>query len=155
MDLDEEAHRLRLERLDWVTQKIGEAGGWQTFPSGDLAATLLAETRRCFVDGQFLAAVVLGLAFMERVISAHLREAGESDINYAGGIGLVDEALNRAWISENEHAVLDHVRKLRGLIEQGATEEKAGDLPITGESLELEARAILVMVYRLLSRKSI
>jgi len=51
----------RLERLSWLAQLMPQIE-YRLFPGGWMAKQLFEETRYCFVYGQFLAAIVLGMA---------------------------------------------------------------------------------------------
>ena len=71
------------------------AGGW-------LSRQLLEEAKYCFTYGQFLAASILGVAFIERLFAAFVYGSGRDDLERVGGISLLREALKSAWISQEE-----------------------------------------------------
>ena len=55
----------RLARLRWLAEITPQAEVW-LFPGGAIAKYLFEESRHCFVYGQFLAAVLLGMAYIEQ-----------------------------------------------------------------------------------------
>src|SRR2546428_6452661 len=62
---DERCRTGRLERLQWLATEL-PPGEYLTFPGGLMAKFLFEETRYCFAYGQYLAVIVLGVAFIER-----------------------------------------------------------------------------------------
>ena len=73
----------RLSRLEWLIDH-SPAGEYWTFPGGLLAKRLFEETRYSFVYAQFLATILLGLAYIERTLAALFYGAGRNDLERAG-----------------------------------------------------------------------
>ena len=61
----------RLARLHWLSGMAPKSEFW-SFPGGLVAKYLFEEARYCFVYGQFLATIVLGIAYIERTLAALL-----------------------------------------------------------------------------------
>ena len=59
----------RLARLDWLVRKMPDVD-YLTFPGGLISKHLFEEARYCFVYGQFLAVIVLGLSYIEHTLAA-------------------------------------------------------------------------------------
>ena len=112
---DEVCHIERLTRLQWLSSMTPQAEYWQ-FPGGLLAKYLFEEARYCFVYGQFLATIVLGIAYMERTLAALFYGTGRDDLERASLTRLLKEALNHGWVSQREHANLQHARQIRNLV---------------------------------------
>ena len=104
----------RLSRLQWLAENSPKGEVW-TFPGGLVAKSLFEETRYSFVYGQFLAANLTGLAYIERTLSALFYQAGRNDLERAGLAKLLKEghASNLVTVSELED--LERIRKKRNL----------------------------------------
>jgi len=112
---DEVAHEGRLERLRWI-EKQYLAIDIQLFPGGQTSRSLFEEARYCFVYGQFLATVMLGMAFIERSFAADLFAAGHSNLQRASLTILLREELQRGLISQIEFNQLESVRANRNSV---------------------------------------
>lgn len=116
LDAEEKAcRRDRLQRLTWLVAHAPIADYW-AFPGGWLAKYLFEEARYCFVYGQFLAATLLGFAFVERTLVAILYGGGRDDLERANVSGLLREALSCGWITQDQFAALDRARQLRNAV---------------------------------------
>jgi hypothetical protein len=91
----------RRDRLDWVAGLMPVAE-YPTFPGGWMAKHLFEEARYCFVYGQFLATIMLGMAYVERTLAALLYGAGRSDLERASVSFLLREAVENGWLSKEE-----------------------------------------------------
>ena len=111
-DEDVECHEARLSRLKLLSKQESTASYW-TFPGGLLAKSLFDEARHCFVYGQFLATVLLGLAYLERSLAALFYEAGRDDLQAAGLNKLLNEALADGLIDDNDYREMNRVRMKR------------------------------------------
>lgn len=100
-----------------------------TFPGGWMAKHLFEEARYCFVYGQFLAAIVLGMAYSEHTLAALLYGGGRSDLERANISALLREAVRLAWLSEAEFKNLDHARALRNPVARFRQ-------PLSGDTVE-------------------
>ena len=109
---DRTGRKDRLARLNWLAGLMAE-GEYLTFPGGWMAKHLFEEARYCFVYGQSLAVIVLGMAYVEHTLAALLYRAGRSDLEQANISVLLREAVKLAWLTEAEFKGLDHARALR------------------------------------------
>ena len=100
-DEDSKCFEDRLSRLKWLVDN-SPSGQYCTFPGGLLAKSLFEETRYSFVYGQFLAATVLGLAYIERTLSALFYGAGRDDIERKSLAILLEEAHTNGLITYAE-----------------------------------------------------
>ena len=75
----------RAARLDWIAE-IMPTAEYLAFPSGFMAKYLFEEARYCFVYGQFLAVIVLGLAFLEKTLAAWSHVQGTLELPQPGGL---------------------------------------------------------------------
>jgi len=105
----------RLKRLQWLVDRIPEANYW-TFPGGLMSKFLFEEARYCFVYGQFLATIVLGLSYIEHTLAALFYASGRNDLERANISTLLEEALKYNWIDQEEFDNLQRARKIRNPI---------------------------------------
>jgi len=105
----------RLARLNWIASKSPDTEYW-TFPGGLISTYLFEEARYCFVYGQFLATIVLGLSYIEHTLASLLYMSGRRDLARANISTLLKEALNCGWIEQAEFDNLQHARKIRNPI---------------------------------------
>ncbi len=123
---------------------------------------LFEEARYCFVYGQFMAAIVLGMAYVELTVAALLYGAGRSDLERANISVLFREAVKLGWISEIELKDLNHARALRNQVTHFRK-------PLSGDTiehrsvtlneppyslLEEDARHVMQVVFRLLGQQT-
>ena len=102
----------RLSRLNWLADNSPAANYW-TFPGGLMAKSLFDEARYCFIYGQFLATTLLGLAYIERTLSALFYAAGRNDLKRASLSKLLKEAHSHGLIGCTEFRGLERIRKKR------------------------------------------
>jgi len=102
----------RIARLGWLARRYPSATGFLAY-GGWLSNQLLEEAKYCYVYGQYLAAAILGVAFVERVLAAQFYAAGRNDLERAGGLDLLREALQSGWLSREEFRRFDRRRRLR------------------------------------------
>ena len=105
----------RLARLTWLADNAPAAKYW-TFPGGLTSKYLFEEARYCFVYGQYLAAIVLGLSYVEHTLAGLFFAAGRSDLERANISEILKEALDYGWISQTESDHLQHARRIRNPI---------------------------------------
>lgn len=95
---------VRVGRIEWMAAHVVDVGSIAG-PADTLF--LLEEARVCFIDGHFIAAFLLGCAFIDHVIDDELRDCGfskyESDVKKCRDEKLFDESL------------LDEIQALRKL----------------------------------------
>jgi hypothetical protein len=105
----------RVARLNSLIRQMPKAE-YLTFPGGMIAKSLFEEARYCFVYGQFLATIVLGLSYIEHTLAALFYASGRNDLERASMSILLREALSEGWISQDEFENLDHAREVRNPI---------------------------------------
>ena len=111
---DESCRQDRLARLMWIADKMPEVD-YLLF-HGLMSNYLFEEARYCFVYGQFLATIVLGLAFIEQSLAALFYATGRNDLERANITTLLIVAFENNWITETELNNLEHARKIRNPI---------------------------------------
>jgi hypothetical protein len=105
----------RMARLSWLAAELPKIE-YLVFPGGLVAKQLFQEARYCFTYGQFLATIVLGLAYIEHTLAGLLYAAGRSDLERAGASKLLMEATELGWLSVDEVENLDRARGLRNAV---------------------------------------
>jgi hypothetical protein len=108
------ARECRIARLKWMEDQLPQCE-YIGFQGGPMALYLYEETRYCFAYGQFLATIVLGLAFIEHSLAARFSEVGNSLERPIISV-LLTKALEEGWINQTEFDNLDHARKIRNPI---------------------------------------
>lgn len=113
-DEDARCFEDRLARLQWLADNSPEGAYW-TFPGGLLAKSLFEEARYCFVYAQFLATILLGLAYIERTLAALFYGAGRNDLQRESLKVLLEEAYEEGLIEATEFRDLETIRKSRNI----------------------------------------
>ena len=113
---DHVAFEQRVGRLEWLAANYPENDAGFLLSGGWLAHELLEEARYSFAYGQFLAAAILGVAFVERTLAARFYAAGRDDLERASGVDLLRQALAQGWVSAEEFRQLDNIRQMRNPI---------------------------------------
>ena len=132
-DADSRCFEDRLSRLDWLSDN-SPIGEYWSFPGGLLAKSLFEEARYCFVYAQFMATILLSLAFVERTLAALFYEAGRNDLQRASLPTLLREAHVQGLIGDDEHRDLRRISKNRN---------NYAHFRRPGRKDSMEARAIL------------
>lgn len=155
-------HQDRLDRLHWLTEQTPNAESW-SFPGGLISKFLFEEARYCFVYGQFLATIVLGLSYIEHTLAALFYASGRDDLERAGIAVLLRESLNTGLINHSEFDDLNHAREIRNpvthfrrplfddTVEYRAVEQN--ELPYS--VIEQDAFHVMTMALRLLDKNTI
>jgi len=120
----------------------------------------LDEVKYCYVYGQYLAAAILGVAFLERVLAAQFYALGRNDLERSGALDLLREAVRSGWLSEDEFDEFDRMRQLRNPLvhfRRPLAEDTVEARAVRNEShpdaiLENDARCVLEGVLRVLKR---
>ena len=152
----------RLVQLHWLSENAPISKYW-TFPGGLISKYLFEETRYCFVYGQFLATIVLGLSYIEHTLAGLFFASGRNDLKHAGISTLLKEALELSWITQEEFDNLDHARKVRNPIthfrEPGHDETVEYRAAIESELpykiIEEDAQHVMVTALNLLGKNTI
>ena len=151
----------RLARLNWLASKAPDTEYW-AFLGGPMSKYLFEEARYCFVYGQFLATIVLGLSYIEHTLAGLFYASGRNNLERASISTLLKEALNYGWIDQTEFDNLQHAREIRNpvthfrrpgyddTIEYRAVMEN--ELPYT--IIEEDARHVMETVLHLLGKNA-
>lgn len=154
-DIDDEMQA----RSEWVAHQSPQCE-YIGFLGGELAFFVFNEAEYCFVHGQYLATIVLGLIFIERSLAAMFYAAGRNDLKRTTMEILSKTALEDGWINETDYSNIDQARIIRnsvthfrvplgdGTIEMRSVETGAPPYAI----LEEDARHILETIFRLISK---
>jgi hypothetical protein len=152
----------RAARLTWLMEKAPRAEIW-TFPGGWLGKHLFEEARYCFVHGQFIAAAVLGFAFVERTLASMFYGAGRNDLQKATSQKLVEEAVRVGWVQLDEADAFERARTLRNPLVHFRT-PLHDDLPesraVRSDSqpydiVEADAKHVLEAMFRLVAKNAV
>ncbi len=151
----------RLARLRWLAGLMPLAEHL-SFPGGWIAKHLFEEARYCYVYGQFMAAIVLGMAYIEHTIAALFYGAGRSNLERAKISDLLREAVDHGYLNHAEFDKLDSARKWRNLIHHFRRPYSKGTIiyqsiirnEMPYSILEEDARYVMRAVFRLLSRNT-
>jgi hypothetical protein len=134
------------------------------FPGGLLFKYHFEEMRYCFVYGQFLAVVILGLAYIEHTLAANFYAAGHDEMERANITTLLRRALDSRWINEDEFDHLDRAREIRNALthfrrplhEEGVEYRSfivQKEFPYT--VIDADARHVIQVAFRILSANTI
>jgi len=149
----------RLARLKWLMGRMPQAE-YVGFPGGWMSKSLFDEAGCCFVCGQFLGTIVLGLGYIERTLAAMFYGLGRNDLERVSISLLLGEAVDGGWISQREFANLERARKVRNAvthfrrlgdcdgIEYRAVEQNEAPYGI----MESDARQVMESAIHLLAR---
>jgi hypothetical protein len=105
----------RLERLRWLADQTPKVE-WVLYGTGPISKYLFEEARYCFVYGQYLASIILGLAFIELSLGGAFYAAGRQDLERASIGSLAKEALTHGWLSQADYRAIDQIRHYRNPI---------------------------------------
>ncbi len=121
----------RLARLNWLAARTPNAE-YLVFPGGLMSKHLFEEARYCFVYGQFLATVVLGLSYIEHTLAGLFYASGRNDLERASISALLKEAMKCGWVNQTEYENLERARKARNPITHFRK-------PLHGDTIEYRA----------------
>lgn len=152
----------RAERLRWLLSATPPQNLWM-FHGGLLATQQFEESRYCFVYGQFVASVLLGLAFVERTLAAKFYAMGRNDLQRATIQELLDEAHKVDWLTASDLIAFNAARDLRNPLThfRKPTHKNLPDMRAFREDRELDelleqdAKSVLESVFRLIAKSVI
>jgi hypothetical protein len=148
----------RLERLRWLAERMPNVE-WMLYGTGPISKYLFEEARYCFAYGQYLATIVLGLAFIEVSLGGAFYGAGRNDLEKAGIAELSEEALRHGWLSPDDYEAIEEMRGYRNPIahfrppgHDDRVEARAfySRTANAYEVIEQDARKVMETVFRLL-----
>ena len=152
----------RISRLDWIARQMPDVE-YLRFNGGVITKYLFEEARYCYVYGQFLAVIILGLSYIEHTLAALFYGAGHDDLERANVSRLLREALNVGWITQAEFDDLDRAREIRNSIthfRNPAHDENIGHRAVRQDELpyeiiEEDAQHVMVTLFNLLGKTAI
>jgi hypothetical protein len=152
----------RIRRLSWLAKRAPQSIHW-IFHDGLASRVLFEEARYCFVYGQFVAVILLGVAFVERSLAARIYGMGSDSLERAHLPSLLPVAQERGWLTQDECARLNSLRDARNPLvhfrrpmDPSRFEWKAVLRSMSPyDLLEEDARAVLDAVFHYLERSSI
>ena len=160
---DSKCYDDRLSRLQFLAERTLTEGYWSF--DGLAGKYLFEEARYCFVYGQFLATILLGIAYLETTLAASFYASCRNDLQRAPFSELLNEALSDGLISVDEYQEMNRVRNERnayghyrrpsheGRIESRAFKGEAfeGDeLPY--DIIERDATAVMRLLLRIVGK---
>lgn len=107
----------RLERLAWLTSLVSKGNPLFFLQDGERSRLVFQEAADSFVNGQFIAAISLGFGFIERAIAGRLWFIDQE--KYGKRIRsdkLLQEALQREWITDKDYVAMDNLREVRNYV---------------------------------------
>ena len=102
----------RVTRLAWMAERINSEE-YRFEMGGLLGKSLFEEMRYCFAYSQFIAASLVGLAYIERTLAAHFYAAGRKDLQRATLRDLLGEAQSHGLIDRDQLEELERIRQTR------------------------------------------
>jgi hypothetical protein len=151
-----------LKRTTWVSSHIHK-NDLYLFQDGILSKLILTEALQSFIGGQFIATIILGFSFLERTIAGRLHFIGVEKVIKMNSEALLNEALHRKWLTDDEYTNLNNLRELRNPIVH-FREHLADSRPevratieakTTTQMLESDAEKVLGAVINILNKTSI
>ncbi len=112
---DSVTSRDRKQRLQWLLDHTPENTIW-IFHGGLLSQQLFEQTRYCYIYGQFLATIILGLSFVEHMLAALFFVSGRDELERANLASLIENAFNVGWINNEEQILINNSREIRNAI---------------------------------------
>lgn len=102
----------RLGRVTWLSKHLRE-NDLYLLQDGAFSKLLFTEVLETFVGGQLIATIILGFSLIERTIAGRLYFLGENNVEKMRGEALLNAALQKEWLTTEEHKLLNELRKLR------------------------------------------
>lgn len=151
----------RLARLHWLIDKAPDAEYW-TFPGGQMSKYLFEEARYCFIYGQFLSTIVLGLSYIEHTLASLFYASGQNDRERSSISVLLKEALSCGWINQSEFDNLEHAREIRNPVahfrrpshDETIEYRAVNEIELPYIIIEEDARHVMETVLHLLSKNA-
>ena len=148
------------DRLEWLMSQTPRSSHW-VFPGGSVTINLFEAASYCFVNGQFLGAMVMGLSYIEHTLAGLFVAAGRKELENAGVEVLAKEALSLSLLKQKDFDIIKEAALKRdaklsigrsvGKIAQGQPmiQEDARESAIYEE----DGRRVMSVVVRLLDKK--
>ena len=160
-DEDSKCYEDRLFRLKFLAERTPTGGYWSF--DGLAGKYLFEEARYCFIYGQFLASILLGIAYLETALAASFYASGRDDLQRATFSELLDDALSDGLISVDEYQEMNRVRSERnayGHYRRPLHEERIEARAFEGDELpydiiERDATAVMNLLLRIVGKGSL
>lgn len=104
---------------------------------------LYEEARYCFAYGQFIASILLALAFVERALAGDFYAAGRDDLERASLNRLLTEARAVGWVSAESRRKIDELRDKRNRLTHFRRPGDKGSLERRAIALETDVYEIV------------
>lgn len=109
--------RTRVARLRFVQSQFGPLRD-KWYPGGIEVVAMFEEMRLCYVEGLFVATIVMAQTYLERVLGAWIMTTGfhypgPTNLRGLGFAGLLTLARKRHLVSKNDFAKFDALRQVR------------------------------------------
>ena len=106
----------KAERLSFIENKYGVVEDYRLFHGGEISRAVFEELRWSFVNGQYIACVLLSQCFVEDSIRGLIAQAALVDnkrVEISGFFDLINIALEEGLISQSEAEKFHWLRKTR------------------------------------------
>lgn len=111
---DAKSRQWRARRLEDLLEIVPvSSGGFHFFNGGDETMTCFHEVRRCYLDGSYMAVVLLALLYVERELAGLLYAAGWNPARNARLGSLLEEAHDREVLSDSDLQAFRELAKAR------------------------------------------
>ena len=149
-------------RLEWLVNQTPRSSHW-IFPGGTVTINLFEAASYCFVNGQFLAAMVMGLSYIEHTLAGLFAAAGRKELENAGVEVLAREAMSLALLKQKDFDIIKEATKKRDakFAMRRSVGLQTSDNPIIDENeqesaiYEEDGRKVMSVVIRLLDKKMV
>jgi hypothetical protein len=149
-------------RLEWLVNQAPRSSHW-VFPGGTVTINLFEAASYCFVNGQFLAAMVMGLSYIEHTLAGLFAAAGRKELENASVEVLAREAMSLALLKQNDFDIIKEASKKKDakFAMRRSIGLQTSDNPIIDEDeqesaiYEEDGRKVMSVVIRLLDKKMV
>lgn len=149
-----------LARVKWLHDQVDQ-NGLYFLQDGQFSRYLLREITSCFINGQFISTIVLGLSFIERTIAGRFNCNGDNPKKESKE--LFSAARDKGWLTQREYDLIEGLRKLRNPIVhfRDPLDPDRPEVRAINESksphalLEEDAKAFLAAIISLLNKTAL
>ena len=110
---DAKSREIRAERLRYLLDIIPIPPEGISFLGGEQSEICFDEVRRCYLDGSYMAVVLLSLAYVERTLAAELYARGWSTASTAPLNVLLERAYEEGVLSKSDWQICRRLAELR------------------------------------------
>lgn len=149
-------------RLEWLMSQTPRSSHW-VFPGGAVTINLFEAASYCFVNGQFLGAMVMGLSYIEHTLAGLFTAAGRRELENAGVEVLAKEAMALSLLKQQDFDIVKeaaHKRDAKLSIGRSVGKVSEGQPMIHEDErdsavYEEDGRKVMSVVIRLLDKKMV